>query len=144
MGLSPRGHAVAATATHRAPYDEHEGMCNAFPMYAYRLPDGREAREVVQDGPWRSGPHWFLSLEVDGVRIRGTDWTDQEIADACDMAYGSAEPTITADDAARYAEWEGRLVGGKMTLDWSDQRKFERWQALQAVPAGPTAQRPAV
>lgn len=63
---------------------------NVGPLLRYKLPDGREVEEYVQETTWSSGPMYFLALRYTGKEpcthscecfpaIANLAWTDAEI-----------------------------------------------------------------
>ncbi len=60
---------------------QYHGLCGeVFELQTYRLPDGSELREVVQDEVWSSGPAVFTCLEDQtGELVSDSLWTREEI-----------------------------------------------------------------
>ncbi len=56
----------------------YDGMFgNEYPLFEYKLKDGRHAVAFLQAAPWSSGPMFFIGLKInDGTEFL---WDEKEI-----------------------------------------------------------------
>jgi len=75
---------VFAYSVKKEVNDFYMGMFeDAYPLYKYTFPDGKEYFERVQACPWSSGPVFFLALQDrEGNWVTRFLWSNEEIENA--------------------------------------------------------------
>lgn len=140
IGLNDEAERITEDAPSE-PYARHQGAYyNESPLMQYFLPDGRTLQEVVQVDIWDGGPHWFTCLvdTATGERVAGSEWTDQQLADAVGFQVGEALPAITESERTFFADFSDAIASGQVTLSHADQQKYERWhRGVQPPPSTP-------
>lgn len=132
-GLTPRAASLIEVAE-VVEEKEFSGLCNAFVLRTFRLPDGSHLHEVVQEHVWSGGPAWFVALAREsGEIVEETAWTDQEIADRMGFPHNGALPTISPDEAALFDMLDDAIEKERVRLDWALEQKYKRWKAARAT-----------